>query len=161
MGFPGLLERKEPWELLGLDRRAPRGRKVHQAVPGKKVLLVPVVLQVLPVSLGCQVVVVLPDPLVFLAFQARRESAPKDPKEKLDSWGNEDLKVQLGVWDLLVLQVQVSKETWGTKGWQERRDHLVVAGTLVLQAWWVQMDQQVHLDKRAPWETSESPDPWV
>lgn len=59
MGFPGLLERKEPWEvgglmyakshqqlglvssdplllspqLLGLDRRAPRGRKVHQVSP--------------------------------------------------------------------------------------------------------------------------------
>lgn len=46
------------------------------------------------------------------------------------------LQVQLGVWDLPVLQVQVSKETWGTKGWQERRDHLVVAETLVLQAWW-------------------------
>lgn len=37
---------------------------------------------------------VLPDPLVFLAFRARRESAPKEPKEKLDSWGNEDLKVK-------------------------------------------------------------------
>lgn len=46
------------------------------------------------------------------------------------------LQVQLGLWDLPVLQVQVSKETWGTKGWQERWDHLVVAETLVLQAWW-------------------------
>lgn len=64
-----------------------------QAVLGKKVLLVPVVLQVLLDLLGKQEVVVLLAHLDFLVSQEPRVSAGRGPKENLELRANEDLKV--------------------------------------------------------------------
>lgn len=134
------------------------GRQVHLDVLGRRVLLVPVVHLVLLVLRETKGVMVLLAPLVLLVRLARRELALKEPKEKVESPDNEDPKVHRAFGVLLVLQVLVLKERRDLKELQVAKDHLVPVVTLALKAGRVKKDHQVHVDKKAGWETLVSQD---
>lgn len=134
MEYLDLLEKKEQWELLELDPGAQRGRKVHLAVLGRRVLRDHVALRGPVVLQDSQVVRVLLDLLVLLVFLVWRESALKESKEKMASKEHKDPKVLQDVAVLLVLQVLDSKETKDSKVPEVNRGRLAALVTLVHEA---------------------------
>lgn len=158
MGYLDLLERKEQWVLLEPGPGAQMGRRVHLGIPGSRVLLVSVV-HLVPMVLGeTQVVLVLLDLLVLLVVPARRESALKEAKEKMDCLEDKDQKVRQAFGVLLVLQVLVLKERRDLKEQQVSKDHLVTLVTLALEANRVKTDHQALEDLKARWDPLVSQD---